>query len=217
MRFLLPLETTVTLPARHLPLGPSVFREPEARARDAVIPRSRVGLPNFASRLKSQQLLRPLPAQLLGEPLPQPLRLVLWPGDGPVNALDNALRKAPVPQYPMLNQFQLGDYKVRILNGNDGTAAVVRVLRSMTRCRAQPPFAARKAGGRQIGGPRPHIAARQGVVVSTPLVARGAAAALRPLVFGCANSASASSRVTVNSAGSDSSDRESAPRFTYGP
>lgn len=49
-------------------------------------------------------------------------------GNGPVNALDNALRKALAGVYPRLNQFQLSDYKVRILNGVDGTAAIVRVL-----------------------------------------------------------------------------------------
>lgn len=49
-------------------------------------------------------------------------------GNGPVNALDQALRKALLPHYPMLNDFQLADYKVRILDGNNGTAALTRVL-----------------------------------------------------------------------------------------
>ncbi|MCC6132148.1 MAG: citramalate synthase [Acidobacteria bacterium] len=49
-------------------------------------------------------------------------------GDGPVNALDLALRKALVPHYPEVEEFQLVDYKVRILDGTDGTAAVTRVL-----------------------------------------------------------------------------------------
>jgi 2-isopropylmalate synthase len=49
-------------------------------------------------------------------------------GDGPVNALDAALRKALVPRYPALGELQLVDYKVRILDGPDGTAAVTRVL-----------------------------------------------------------------------------------------
>ncbi|MGQ9833540.1 MAG: citramalate synthase [Candidatus Villigracilaceae bacterium] len=49
-------------------------------------------------------------------------------GNGPVNALDLALRKALIPHYPVLNQFQLADYKVRILDGNNGTAAMTRVL-----------------------------------------------------------------------------------------
>lgn len=49
-------------------------------------------------------------------------------GNGPVNALDQALRKALLPHYPMINDFQLADYKVRILDGNNGTAALTRVL-----------------------------------------------------------------------------------------
>ncbi|MCK6580586.1 MAG: citramalate synthase [Anaerolineae bacterium] len=49
-------------------------------------------------------------------------------GNGPVNALDMALRKALVPRYPQLADFQLADYKVRILDGGNGTAAVTRVL-----------------------------------------------------------------------------------------
>ena len=52
-------------------------------------------------------------------------------GDGPVNALDAALRKALLPHYPAIAQFQLADYKVRILDGSDGTAAVTRVLVDM--------------------------------------------------------------------------------------
>ncbi len=49
-------------------------------------------------------------------------------GDGPVNALDNSLRKALNEAYPEINEMHLRDYKVRVLNGNDGTAAKVRVL-----------------------------------------------------------------------------------------
>ncbi len=49
-------------------------------------------------------------------------------GNGPVNALDKALRKALTPIYPQLNDFHLADYKVRILDGENGTAAVTRVL-----------------------------------------------------------------------------------------
>ncbi|HEX2623025.1 MAG TPA: alpha-isopropylmalate synthase regulatory domain-containing protein, partial [Phototrophicaceae bacterium] len=49
-------------------------------------------------------------------------------GNGPVNALDMALRKALVPRYPQLSDFQLADYKVRILDGVNGTAATTRVL-----------------------------------------------------------------------------------------
>jgi 2-isopropylmalate synthase len=49
-------------------------------------------------------------------------------GNGPVNALDLALRKAVVPYYARLADFQLADYKVRILDGNNGTGAITRVL-----------------------------------------------------------------------------------------
>ena len=49
-------------------------------------------------------------------------------GDGPVNALDQALRNALRGFYPVLKQVKLTDYKVRILNGGTGTAAKTRVL-----------------------------------------------------------------------------------------
>jgi 2-isopropylmalate synthase len=49
-------------------------------------------------------------------------------GDGPVNALDNALRKALLRFYPEVGSIKLLDYKVRVLNEKQGTAAKVRVL-----------------------------------------------------------------------------------------
>ncbi len=49
-------------------------------------------------------------------------------GNGPVNALDNALRKALRKFYPQLDEMHLVDFKVRIIEGSDGTAAKVRVL-----------------------------------------------------------------------------------------
>ncbi len=49
-------------------------------------------------------------------------------GNGPVNALDAALRKALLPFYPSLANVHLTDYKVRILDGDSGTAAKTRVL-----------------------------------------------------------------------------------------
>jgi len=49
-------------------------------------------------------------------------------GNGPVNALDLALRKALVPSYPQFADFQLADYKVRILDSKSATAATTRVL-----------------------------------------------------------------------------------------
>ena len=49
-------------------------------------------------------------------------------GNGPVNALDAALRKALSPRFPGLRGVTLHDYKVRILDGGAGTAATTRVL-----------------------------------------------------------------------------------------
>ncbi len=49
-------------------------------------------------------------------------------GNGPVNALDLALRKALMEVYPQVTHMELVDYKVRILDGERGTAAKVRVL-----------------------------------------------------------------------------------------
>jgi 2-isopropylmalate synthase len=49
-------------------------------------------------------------------------------GDGPVNALDGALRKALLPGFPRLDEMQLVDYKVRVVNAKAGTAARVRVV-----------------------------------------------------------------------------------------
>ena len=52
--------------------------------------------------------------------------LAVAAGNGPVNALDNALRKALVPAYSQLEDLRLVDYKVRILTS--GTEAVTRVM-----------------------------------------------------------------------------------------
>jgi 2-isopropylmalate synthase len=49
-------------------------------------------------------------------------------GNGPVNALDSALRKVLIPHYPALAEVRLVDYKVRILTPGDATAAVTRVM-----------------------------------------------------------------------------------------
>ena len=49
-------------------------------------------------------------------------------GNGPVNALDTALRNAVAEQYPELNEVELIDYKVRILAGHAGTDSITRVL-----------------------------------------------------------------------------------------
>ncbi|MBC2703104.1 citramalate synthase [Desulfobacula sp.] len=49
-------------------------------------------------------------------------------GDGPVSALDNALRKALTTMFPKINDMHLVDFKVRVIDGMDGTDAKVRVL-----------------------------------------------------------------------------------------
>jgi 2-isopropylmalate synthase len=49
-------------------------------------------------------------------------------GNGPVNALDTALRKALTPLYPGLADMRLVDFKVRILTPQDGSEAITRVM-----------------------------------------------------------------------------------------
>ncbi len=58
-------------------------------------------------------------------------------GEGPVNALDNALRKALTCFYPQLEEMWLSDYKVRVLSSDHGTGARVRVLIESTDSKAQ--------------------------------------------------------------------------------
>jgi 2-isopropylmalate synthase len=53
---------------------------------------------------------------------------VVAEGDGPVNALDAALRAALVPFFPRIAEMQLTDYKVRIIDSRSGTAAKTRVF-----------------------------------------------------------------------------------------
>jgi 2-isopropylmalate synthase len=56
------------------------------------------------------------------------VRMIVAEGNGPVNALDSALRQALVETYPNLQHMFLADYKVRILTPDAGTAAVTRVI-----------------------------------------------------------------------------------------
>jgi len=49
-------------------------------------------------------------------------------GDGPINALDGALRKAIEDHFPVIKEVKLTDYKVRVLDSKEGTAAKVRVI-----------------------------------------------------------------------------------------
>src|SRR5690606_12771896 len=57
-----------------------------------------------------------------------PVKHEVAEGDGPVNALDTALRKALLETYPNLESMHLVDYKVRVINSAEGTAARVRVV-----------------------------------------------------------------------------------------
>ncbi|MGN0478549.1 MAG: alpha-isopropylmalate synthase regulatory domain-containing protein, partial [Hominenteromicrobium sp.] len=60
------------------------------------------------------------------------IQLMAAEGNGPVNALDTALRKALGVFYPVLNRVKLTDYKVRVLDGESATASRVRVLITST-------------------------------------------------------------------------------------
>jgi 2-isopropylmalate synthase len=55
-------------------------------------------------------------------------RTTVGTGVGPVNALDLALRQALRPDYPRIDEMHLADFKVRVLDGKDGTSARVRVF-----------------------------------------------------------------------------------------
>ena len=62
-------------------------------------------------------------AQVMGQEF-----MTVAEGNGPVNALDSALREVLVPIYPELTDLRLVDYKVRILTPSDATGAVTRVM-----------------------------------------------------------------------------------------
>lgn len=55
-------------------------------------------------------------------------KYIVAEGDGPVHALDTALRRALEEDYPLVKDIHLTDYKVRVLDAKEGTAAKVRVL-----------------------------------------------------------------------------------------
>ncbi len=77
-------------------------------------------------------------------------------GDGPVNALDAALRKALLPAYPALADVTLTDYKVRVINPTEGTAAKVRVM-----------IESHAAGSSQRAPPKPTARRRAAATWST--------------------------------------------------
>ncbi|MHC4401303.1 MAG: citramalate synthase [Planctomycetota bacterium] len=76
--------------------------------------------PDFAEGLKTEATVE---VQVADE-----IRHVVAKGDGPVNALDNAFRKALLETFESLDRMDLVDYKVRVINFEAHTAAKVRVL-----------------------------------------------------------------------------------------
>lgn len=79
-------------------------------------------------RHASAQMLVTLSEATLKVRVGAELHMTVAEGNGPVNALDNALRKALQPAYPALGELRLVDYKVRILDTGAGTAAITRVM-----------------------------------------------------------------------------------------
>ena len=73
---------------------------------------------------------------------------VVGEGNGPVNALDHAVRNALLPAYPVVERFELIDYRVRILDQGHGTDATVRVL--ITDHRRAPRPGPRSGSGQNI-------------------------------------------------------------------
>ncbi len=74
------------------------------------------------------QVLEPTTEAVLKLKTGATVQHVVGEGDGPVNALDSALRKALTPVYPGIAEMSLVDYKVRVINSAEGTAAKVRVV-----------------------------------------------------------------------------------------
>ncbi len=62
-------------------------------------------------------------------------KIIAADGNGPVNALDCAIRKALSDKYPQLNDLKLVDYKVRIINSGVGTEAITRVIIESEDCK----------------------------------------------------------------------------------
>ena len=58
----------------------------------------------------------------------QDIRHTVAEGNGPIDALDKALRKGLINFYPSIEKIRLTDYKVRVVNEENGTGAIVRVL-----------------------------------------------------------------------------------------
>jgi len=83
---------------------------------------------DFLALVESRQGRGPLAEATVKLRIGGEVYLTAAEGNGPVNALDGAMRKALVPHHPQLANVQLTDYKVRILSADRGTAATTRVL-----------------------------------------------------------------------------------------
>ena len=83
---------------------------------------------NYRVNIEHDQLGSPLTESTVKLRVGDHIQHTVSDGDGPVNALDSALRKALLPIYPRLAEVQLVDYKVRVVNARAGTAARVRVV-----------------------------------------------------------------------------------------
>jgi 2-isopropylmalate synthase len=82
----------------------------------------------YRVNVESDALGRPLTEATVKVRVGDDIMHTVSEGDGPVNALDGALRKALLPCYPRLKELHLADYKVRVVNARAETAARVRVV-----------------------------------------------------------------------------------------
>ena len=83
---------------------------------------------NYRVNIEHDQMGSPLTEATVKLRVGHSIQHTVSEGDGPVNALDSALRKALLPEFPHLAELQLVDYKVRVVNARAGTAARVRVV-----------------------------------------------------------------------------------------
>jgi 2-isopropylmalate synthase len=83
---------------------------------------------NYRVNIEQDQLCVPLTEATVKLSVGERVQHTVSDGDGPVNAIDSALRKALLPIYPRLAEMNLVDYKVRVVNAREGTAARVRVV-----------------------------------------------------------------------------------------
>jgi 2-isopropylmalate synthase len=83
---------------------------------------------NYRVNIEHDQMGEPLTEATVKLRVGHSIQHTVSAGDGPVNAIDGALRKALLPEFPHLAEMQLVDYKVRVVNARAGTAARVRVV-----------------------------------------------------------------------------------------